>query len=104
MSELRQSAVCRQLLPWCGNASARKLCFSLAWRLEGGAFYSRSIRELLRIHHGVEVGAYSYGECIILGSFPSGVRVGRYVSVAHGTRIFLRNHPLERLSMPPLFY
>jgi virginiamycin A acetyltransferase len=30
--------------------------------------------------------------------------VGRYVSMAPGVRVFLRNHPLERLSLHPFFY
>jgi hypothetical protein len=37
-------------------------------------------------------------------SFPAGVTVGRYVSVAAGVRIALRNHPLDRISTHPFFY
>jgi hypothetical protein len=32
------------------------------------------------------------------------VTVGKYVSVAGGVRVFVRNHPLERLSLHPFFY
>jgi acetyltransferase-like isoleucine patch superfamily enzyme len=32
------------------------------------------------------------------------VSVGRYVSVAHGVRFFLRNHPMDRLSTHPYFF
>src|SRR5205823_3495234 len=45
-----------------------------------------------------------YGECLVPGAWPAGVTVGRYVSVAPRVRIFLRNHPLDRLSMHPFFY
>jgi acetyltransferase-like isoleucine patch superfamily enzyme len=103
-AELRRAAICRMLLPHCSHAVIRHFCYSLAWRLEGGALYSGSVRDILRIHFGVEVGAYSYGECLVPGHFPHGVRIGRYVSIAAGVRVFLRNHPLERLSMHPLFY
>jgi acetyltransferase-like isoleucine patch superfamily enzyme len=59
---------------------------------------------ILKKYHGIQVGAYSYGECLNPGSFPNGVTVGRYVSIGGGVRIFLRNHPMDRLSMHPFFY
>lgn len=73
-------------------------------RLEGGQIYSATLRDIFKVYHGVKVGAYSYGECFVPGVFPSGVTVGRYVSIAANVRIFLRNHPYERLSMHPFFY
>jgi hypothetical protein len=82
----------------------RKLALLAAKRLEGGKFYSSTLREILSIFHGVKVGAYSYGDCLIPGAFPAGVSVGRYVSIASGIRIFLRNHPIDRLSLHPFFY
>lgn len=72
-------------------------------RLEGGPFYTATVRRLLDERFGVRIGAYSYG-CLRPGAFPAGVTVGRYVSIAAGVRIFLRNHPLERLSLHPFFY
>ena len=72
--------------------------------LEGGEFFSATLRDILREEHGVEVGAYSYGECCIPGALPAGVTIGRYVSTAAGLRVFLRNHPMERLSLHPFFY
>lgn len=82
----------------------RKLALLAAKRLEGGMFYSSTLREILNIFHGVKVGAYSYGDCLIPGAFPAGVAVGRYVSIASGIRIFLRNHPIDHLSLHPFFY
>jgi len=82
----------------------RRLCVSLLLRLEGGQFYSLTVRQILGHYYGVEVGAYSYGECMEPGSWPRGVTVGRYVSVARGVRVFLRDKPLERLSLHPFFY
>jgi acetyltransferase-like isoleucine patch superfamily enzyme len=73
-------------------------------RLEGGEFYSATLRRILQDYHGVRVGAYSYGECMIPSAFPAGVTIGRYVSIASGVRILLRNHPLNWLSTHPFFF
>lgn len=73
-------------------------------RLEGGAFFTGTIRRLILKRFGVYVGAYSYGPCLSPGVFPPGVVIGRYVSIAADVRIFLRNHPMERLSLHPFFY
>lgn len=62
------------------------------------------MQRILATYHGVCVGAYSYGACVVPGAFPAGVTVGRYVSMGLGVQVFLRNHPLERLSMHPFFY
>lgn len=86
------------------HQALRRSCVSLARRLEGGEPYSSTLRRILEHYHGVRVGEYSYGECMLPGSFPAGVTIGRYVSVAPGVRVFLRNHPMERLSMHPFFY
>ena len=82
----------------------RRVCLAVIDRLEGGQFYSLTLRRILSECHGVEVGAYSYGECMIPGSWPPGVTVGRYVSVARDVQVFRRNHPLDRLSTHPFFY
>lgn len=103
-SELRRCWAAGLLLRAYRFRPLRPLCGRVALRLEGGGYFSQTIRDILRIYHGVEVGAFSYGECLIPGAFPRGVVVGRYVSVAAGVRVFLRNHPVERLSMHPFFY
>ena len=82
----------------------KRLCWKLANYFEGGQFYSATMREILKQYFDVEVGAYSYGSCMIPGEFPGGVKVGRFVSVASGVKVFLRNHPYKRLSMHPFFY
>jgi acetyltransferase-like isoleucine patch superfamily enzyme len=82
----------------------RSLVTRIVLGLEGGEFFSGTLRELLLHHHGVCVGAYSYGACMVPGAWPAGVTVGRYVSVGPNVQVFLRNHPMERLSMHPFFY
>lgn len=79
-------------------------CTRVAQRLEGGPFFSGTTRIILERYYGVTVGAYSYGPCLHPGAFPSGVTVGRYVSMATGVLYAQRNHPPDRLSMHPFFY
>jgi virginiamycin A acetyltransferase len=88
----------------CGGRLLRQRILRLANYLEGGVYFSGTLREILRRHHGVSVGAYTYGLCMVPGAFPSGVTIGRYCSIATGVRVFLRNHPLDRLSTHPFFY
>lgn len=66
--------------------------------------HSATVRELMSRYHGVNVGAYSYGDCFDPKIIPPGVTIGRYVSIAAGVRMFTQNHPLERLSTHPFFY
>lgn len=82
----------------------RRLAYRLALRLEGGKFYSATVREILRRYHGVSVGAYSYGPVLIPGHFPPGVTVGRFVSIGPDVQVFLRNHPTDRISTHPFFF
>jgi virginiamycin A acetyltransferase len=83
-------------------ASRRLLDWSL--RLERGGFYSATARDVMRACHGVEIGAYSYGECFVPGAFPPGTVIGRYVSIAEGVRGLGRNHPTNCLSTHPFFF
>jgi virginiamycin A acetyltransferase len=109
MSETRQSDLRRcALSPLLVRAFAwrgfRRVSLRLARNLEGGEFYSATLRDIFEKYFGVKIGAYSYGQCFIPGAFPAGVTVGRYVSIALNVKIYLRNHPLERLSLHPFFY
>ena len=97
--------------PWASALSRcytlpkmRRLVLILASRIEGGAFYSYTLRKLLWKHHRVYAGAYSYGPWARPGAMPAGTVIGRYVSMAQGVKIFTRNHPSDRLSMHPFFY
>lgn len=78
----------------------------LAWakKLEGGQFFSQTLREILLRYHGVEVGRYSYGGCLVPGYLPRGTKVGNYSSVSSFMRVYRRNHPTDRLSQHPFFY
>jgi virginiamycin A acetyltransferase len=104
VSELRRSRLSFAFVSAYRWKFLRRWCLAIVRRLEGGDFYSATLREILQKYHGVRVGAYSYGEGLIPGAFPSGVIVGRYVSMAPAIKIYLRNHPMDRLSMHPFFY
>jgi acetyltransferase-like isoleucine patch superfamily enzyme len=83
----------------------RQVCAVLATALEGGCFYSSTLRDILRRYHDVELGAYSYTPSIMtLRGLRPHVTIGRYVSIGRGFRVFLQNHPYDRLSMHPFFY
>jgi virginiamycin A acetyltransferase len=104
VNELRRSILSPVLLALYRIRRLRPFCLRIVRRLEGGDFYSFTLRKILESFHGVRAGEYSYGEGLIPGAFPAGVTIGRYVSLAPGVRVFLRNHPFDRLSMHPFFY
>jgi virginiamycin A acetyltransferase len=102
--DLRSCAISGLLLRLSRLPRSKRLCLNLAFRLEGGQFFSATARRIMERDFGVRIGAYSYGSCFIPGAWPPNVSVGRYVSIARDVRIFLRHHPLERMSMHPFFY
>lgn len=84
--------------------SIRRLVLKIVYTLEGGQIRSVTLRKILKKYYNIEAGAYSYGEGLSPGAFPRGVKIGNYVSIGPGVRVFLRNHPSDRLSMHPFFY
>jgi virginiamycin A acetyltransferase len=103
-AELQRSAISSLLLAAYRREPLRRFVVKYCYKFEGGDFYSATLRDILARYHGVTAGAYSYGEGLIPGSFPAGVTIGRYVSIAAGVLILLRNHPLNRLSTHPFFF
>ena len=86
-----------------GSRRLMQMIFGWALRLEGGEFHSLTAREIMKRHHDISVGQYSYG-CFDDIRFPGGIEVGRYVSIARSVRSYRRNHPLNNLSTHPLFF
>jgi virginiamycin A acetyltransferase len=103
-AELQRSALSPLLLSAYRREPLRRFVVKYCYKFEGGDFYSATLRDILERFHGVTAGAYSYGEGLIPGAFPAGVNIGRYVSIAAGVLILLRNHPLNRLSTHPFFF
>jgi acetyltransferase-like isoleucine patch superfamily enzyme len=58
----------------------------------------------MRRYCGIDIGAYSYGNCFTPGAFGSPVEIGRYVSVSSDATVYRRDHPIDRLSTHPFFY
>ncbi len=104
MNELRASVIGSLLVKAYRWQALRRYCILFCHKFEGGDFYSATLREILEKYHGVTAGAYSYGEGLIPASFPPGVTIGRYVSIATGAQILIRNHPLNFLSLHPFFF
>lgn len=72
-------------------------------KLEGGEFYSYTLRKIFRHYHNIEVGMYSYG-CFNAHDIGPLTIIGRYCSIAKGVSIFHANHPLVHKSLHPFFY
>lgn len=65
---------------------------------------SRSLRTVLARHHGLLVGDYSYGSLLDPAMCDPLTTIGRYVSIGPAVRRFGAAHPLDALSMHPLWY
>ncbi len=101
---LRRSRLSGVFFGMYNMPKCRRISLTAVARLEGGAFFSYTLRKILWEFHGVFAGAYSYGHWIHPGAMPRGLVIGRYVSMAPNVKVFVRNHPHERLSMHPFFY
>ena len=84
--------------------SVANFCIKLLFKLEGGPYRSKTVRKLMARDYSVEVGVHSYGELFLPGAFPPSVKIGKYVSVAKGVRVFTQNHPIDWLTTHPYFY
>lgn len=104
MSSLFLKFLAKSLANYYRFRMLRSLVLMFVVRLEGGVYYSSTLRNLLSTHHGVDVGSYTYGPCLTPEKWPKAVRIGRYTSIADGVQVFRRNHPMDRISMHPLFY
>lgn len=82
----------------------RRACIWICMMLEGGPFYSQTLRKILHRYHSVHIGRYSYGPILTPGVLPPGTSVGNYCSVGSGLITRRRNHPLDRVTQHPFFY
>ncbi len=102
--EMHECLFSRSIVYLCRWRILRKIFIPFVLKVEGGEWYSLTWRKILVLYFGQTVGDYSYGKGFANGGFPAGIKVGRYVSIGPEVKIFLRNHPIERLSMHPFFY
>ncbi len=85
------------------NSRLRKYILRLVKKVDGGEFYSVTLRRIYAKYHEVEVGLYSYG-CFDITRINAFTKIGRYCSFAEGVCAFSGNHPLDFISTHPFFY
>jgi acetyltransferase-like isoleucine patch superfamily enzyme len=86
------------------NSRTRGLITSIVRRLEGGEFYSLTLRRIFKEYHKVDIGLYTHGGCFVPGQMDKHTSIGRYSSIAVTARAMNRNHPMEFKSMHALFF
>jgi acetyltransferase-like isoleucine patch superfamily enzyme len=83
----------------------RALLRRLALKLEGGAMYSLTVRELYRRYHDLEVGLYTIGPCEAgPDNLDPGTRIGRYCSIYYTVRTITRDYPSQVNLQHGLFF
>lgn len=102
--EMRNSLIGRFVVRKFRALPFKSRILRLVTKIEGGQLYSSSLREVLQLYHGVEVGAFSYGSLLELGMADRYTRIGRYVSIGPNVRRFGAAHPVNALSMHPFWY
>jgi len=85
------------------NHRIRSLIIKTLKRLEGGDFYSYTLRKIFKDYHNIDIGMYTYGGCFVPSQVDPYTTIGRYTSIAQNIRLFNRNHPMEFKSMHGFF-
>lgn len=86
------------------NLRFRKMILSLVNRLDGGEYYSTTLRKIFSHYHKVDVGMYSRGGCFIPNKVQPYTTIGRYTGIGLTARIWNRNHPPNFKSTHAFFY
>lgn len=80
----------------------RPLIIHTLERLEGGRFFSKTLRDIFRHYYAIELGNYSWGRTIQNIWLPPGTRIGHYSNFI--ANVYRRNHTFDRVSQHPFFY
>lgn len=72
--------------------------------MEGGEFYSETLRKIFSHYHKVDIGLYTHGGCFTPYHVQPYTKIGRYCSIAHGVRVFNRDHPVDFKSTHAFFF
>ena len=86
------------------NGKIKSLIKKIVYRLEGGEWYSKTLRKIFKEHRGVDIGMYSAGGCFHEFQFDRHTTIGRYCSIARTAYAFNRNHPMEYKSTHAFFF
>lgn len=73
-------------------------------KLEGGEYFSLTLREIFKRFYDVEIGLYTHGGCFDMYAVDRGTKIGRYCSFARPTRILNLNHPMDFKSTHAFFF
>lgn len=84
--------------------TARRLIIKYVLEKEGGEFYSTTLREIYRVHYGVDVGLYTHGGCFRPRAFDHETTIGRYSSIAVTAYAATLNHPMDHKAMHGFFF
>lgn len=76
----------------------------IVYKIEGGEFYSETLRRIYKDFYDVEIGMYTHGSCFVPGNIDRFTTVGRYCSIAANVKVFNRNHPMDFKSMHAFFF
>lgn len=81
----------------------KKLIYTILVRIDGGEFWSISLRQIYSRYYDIEIGLGSYG-CFDIQRIPRGTKIGNYCSFSKEVWIFNGNHPSNFISTHPVFY
>jgi len=86
------------------NLRLRKLIFKVLDIIEKGSIFSKTMRDIYRRYHDVEVGMYTQGAFSLPCLIDRHTRIGRYCSISMNVRVMNRNHPMEFKSTHAFFF
>lgn len=86
------------------NHRIRRIIRNFITKMEGGEYYSKTLRKIFEEYHNVKIGMYTTGGCFIPFQVDKYTTIGNYCSIARQLRINNRNHPLDFKSTYPMFY
>lgn len=81
----------------------QNLVITIICKFDGGVYWSKKIRMIYKKVYKIDIGMGSYG-CFDRSKFPENTVIGNYCSIAVGVKYLNGNHPLNNVSMHPLFY
>jgi acetyltransferase-like isoleucine patch superfamily enzyme len=104
--KMRESWVAKWLLAPLYHIDSRwlrSLLQHLILKLEGGDFFTVTLRRIYRERHSIEIGDFSYG-CFDVNRMRTNTKVGRYTSIHPTASIQNAEHPKNTISTSALFY
>jgi amino acid adenylation domain-containing protein len=85
------------------HRSVREFAAASILKLEGGAWFTRTLRLLYREYYDMDIGDYS-SYCFSVSNFKHGTSFGRYCDITRTARFETANHPVNTISSHGIFY